>query len=507
MTAMVQCQSCGRTYRVRDELVGKALKCQCGEILNAATPSAGVFDEAYGEIPSSSQNPLRPANRRTRQSKPVVSKHRPKSQSGLGSGALIILSAGGLVGGLVVVGVIVWTARPKGNPSPRLEPPPDAAPIVAALPASNSASSAGPAGPSQQRTEPAAPGGAAPSTLSSAPPNAPLPKAPGTLAVYSGAELFAVSANGKKLATYAEGIGGTRAESAVKLWDLDTGDELISFDSLQSPSGLALSADGKLLGAANAESTVVFDATNGTRICEAPGIAHSRIGFSADGDRLIDWSDGDSQVMITTIKLASKQVETRQFGAKSQWASHCAYRPGDGMFAAGMLIHYVVDLKKKKVASTPFVEVGGLDSKDEPRKLKLSQILTSIAFSADGSTLAGSIVGGHIIVWDGKTFEQRADLARPPDDSPKTKFIEYQGIAVSPDGAWAAIRALSQLEVGVGGGLEIWDLARGERKLYVPKDCKHVQFLPNGKLLVSYKGQPLKMFDPATAQPLPLPGS
>jgi WD40 repeat protein len=182
-----------------------------------------------------------------------------------------------------------------------------------------------------------------------------------------------------------------------------------------------------------------------------------------------------------------------------------AYRTGDGMFAAGKVIRYL-NLETKKPFASAFVDVEKFESGQAPRRLKLDEMLTSIAFSADGGTLAGSIVGGHIIVWDGKTFEQRANLARPRDEAPKRKFIQYEGISVSPDGAWAAIRALGEFEIGVGRELEIWDLAAGRRTHYDSKPCEHSLFLPDGKLLVAYKNEPLKMLDPATAQPLSLPG-
>jgi WD40 repeat protein len=349
-------------------------------------------------------------------------------------------------------------------------------------------------------------GEASPAASQEAKPSEPAPAQPHQpfrgLASYSGARLFAVSVDGKKLATFGEGIGEQRAGNAVTVWDFTSGRELWTIAEPKNLTALAFSPDGKWLAGAALDAIRIFETASGTTKYTGPGCTFTGIGFNSDGSQLLVWGD---KIKITTIQLEGLQLTKREFGANSYWMVSAAYRTSDGMFAAGKVIRYL-NLETKKSFANAFVEVERFESGQSPRRLKLDEMLTSLAFSADGGTLAGSIVGGHIIVWDGKTFEQRANLARPRDEAPKRKFIQYEGISVSPDGAWAAIRALGEFEIGVGRELEIWDLAAGRRTHYDSKPCEYSLFLPDGKLLVAYKNEPLKMLNPATAQPLPLPG-
>ncbi len=53
MTLKVQCQSCGKAYRVRDELAGKRLKCKsCGHALRVPDRPNGSPAEAGGKVPN-----------------------------------------------------------------------------------------------------------------------------------------------------------------------------------------------------------------------------------------------------------------------------------------------------------------------------------------------------------------------------------------------------------------------------------------------------------------------
>src|SRR5262249_1068769 len=94
----------------------------------------------------------------------------------------------------------------------------------------------------------------------------------------------ALSPDGQRLASPNGGYG-TPAE--VKVWDVQSGDELLSLRGHEAPVvGLAYSADGRRLVTVSDDQTLkVWDAHTGAELLSrrAPGRAFSSVAFSPDG--------------------------------------------------------------------------------------------------------------------------------------------------------------------------------------------------------------------------------
>lgn len=140
MPVSVRCSACGKSFRVKDELSGKTLRCLCGVTLEAP-PSAPGDDLAgpasSGEIgslaamtdaprfqaPTSMHSPFAPAA-------PA-----PRASSGSGNSTAIVVAVS-VIGGVLVLGGVIWalgsaasavasrvTPRPTHRPAVPTRPP------------------------------------------------------------------------------------------------------------------------------------------------------------------------------------------------------------------------------------------------------------------------------------------------------------------------------------------------------------------------------------------------
>jgi dienelactone hydrolase len=108
MSLNVSCSGCGQEYRVKDELIGKKIRCkECGTLI--AVPSETADDDFADEATEEIADPLPTPSRKKAAPKPVKKK-RASSSGGMSTGMKVVLAllAGGAVLGLVCCGGVFW---------------------------------------------------------------------------------------------------------------------------------------------------------------------------------------------------------------------------------------------------------------------------------------------------------------------------------------------------------------------------------------------------------------
>jgi WD40 repeat protein len=187
--------------------------------------------------------------------------------------------------------------------------------------------------------------------------------------------------------TLAIGLGGNRAGSSVKFYDMLTGREKSVIRGSISGSGLAFSPDGKVLATAQG----LFDANRGERICDFRGNSFGL--FSPDG-RMALLPDGLFD--ITAKRLSVKFVDD---GSRSP-----SFSPTGDILAS--VLQTVKGLQGVRLRDTR----TGLSLAKGPAFNGSNQKTSAVAFSPDGSLLVTGNVDGTLVVWDYATERQIATL-------------------------------------------------------------------------------------------------
>jgi WD40 repeat protein len=254
----------------------------------------------------------------------------------------------------------------------------------------------------------------------------------------------------------------------VKVWDAQTGQELLTFKGhagsvSNAPSGIvsmvAFSPDGKRLASASGDNTVkLWDAQTGQQLGVLKGHAgevHSVV-FSPDGKRLASGGIGGPFV---------------------------AQGPGRGTDEVKVWdVQTGQDIFTRKVSRSRF---------SGPR----------LAFSPDGKRLASSSnllnvdassESGEVEVWDAQTGQEFLSLKG------HTGYVS--SVVFSPDGKRLA--SASYTPGAQGGEVKVWDAQTGQELLTLKGGAygHGVVFSPNGHWLASYVPGMVKIYD---ATPLP----
>jgi WD40 repeat protein/DNA-binding SARP family transcriptional activator len=241
---------------------------------------------------------------------------------------------------------------------------------------------------------------------------------------------------------------GTRFATATgegaAVWDAETGDQLGTMftDALTLP--VAYSPDGTRIATGASDSTaVVWDAETGRRLLTLAGHAApvAAVAFTPDGERLVT-SGLDDTTRVWDVTVAGSSDWLTLTGPAGR--PGLAFHPDGTRFAvpgdpSGVAIH---DADTGEVLTA----LGGHDA-----------TLTSLAFSPDGSRLAGagfwaSPTVEAAPVWDTDTGELLFEL---------NGHDEVFHVAFSPDGRRLATAA------GWDGTVRLWDAAGGEKQLVI----------------------------------------
>ncbi|RLG06476.1 MAG: hypothetical protein DRN68_06890, partial [Thaumarchaeota archaeon] len=319
------------------------------------------------------------------------------------------------------------------------------------------------------------------------------------------ANLVAFSPNGKFLATW--------SRDCIKLWDVATGRKLCTLKGHEGTIEVgAFSPDGRILASGARDCTIkLWDVATGRELRTLKG--HDwfviAVAFSSDG-KLLASGSWDGTVKLWDV-ATGKELRTLQGYIRG--VASVAFSP-DGSFLAsrcwdgtirvwevatrrklrtlkewfwGAFLGFFVDLYSKAVAFSPdgkfiasghsaYDEVILWDVTNGKETYCLSghkEVITSVAFSSDGRTLASGSLDRAIKLWDVSTGKELHTLEGHTDG--------VTSVAFSPNGRILASGSSDRT-------IKLWDVSTGTELRTLEEhmdEVTSVAFSPDGTLLAS----------------------
>jgi WD40 repeat protein/serine/threonine protein kinase len=295
----------------------------------------------------------------------------------------------------------------------------------------------------------------------------------------------AYSPDGKRLATVSFDTSLLKPVADVKVWDAQTGKELLSFKG-KGVYCVAFNSDGKRLATPWEGVVKEWDTETGKelRAFQEPAGALFCLAYSPDGKRLAAGLTGSRCAVWDTE--SGKEVFTLQ-----------------GHTKAVLRVAFSPDSKRLATASNDkTVKVWDLENGKELRTLEgHTARITSAAFSPDGKQLATSSYDKTVKVWDAETGKELRALHGPTDNAPESIALTLDivgDMAYSPDG--------KKLASGWGdGSVRLWDAQTGKPLFVIRGHSSPIislAFRPDGKHLASasYDDETVRVWDAQTGQ-------
>lgn len=492
MAIAVFCEGCQKTYQVKDNLAGKRGKCPNGHALVIPAPKA-----SFMSVPCSCGKRLRvPAHLEGKQiqcpacgveiyataaSAAAAEAEEAAAPAWRGAPWLVV----GGVAGVLLVGVVLFFLL-RGNddePGPVAQTPiqePVTPPQKEPLPEKKEPEKKDK--PSQQRDKP---------SREEDPPvdKPPTPKVievvkkekPASREWVLQTNLQGTEGWVHEVAYSPDGatLAATYGSGMVKLWDLTTGQERASMDAHKGHArALAFSPDGKILASGGDDKIIkLWDPATGMErlalpghLREIQGLAFSPVGAmlaSASADQTIKLWDPVAGKELATLKGHTQRVFAVAFSSDGKTlASGCegnTLRFWDVQAQKERDAPLYHDFPVSSVAFQPGGQVvatgGGAFAK--PGEIKLWNVITrgevvsvrghpgaglvsGLAFSPDGKTLASSSVDQTVRLWDVATGKLKHTLKGGHTNA-------LYCVAYSPDGKTLA-------SAGADQTIKVWDL-------------------------------------------------
>jgi eukaryotic-like serine/threonine-protein kinase len=282
----------------------------------------------------------------------------------------------------------------------------------------------------------------------------------------SGSMAVAFSPDGRRLAATSGGYAVNASSGTFKMWDADTGEELVSWrgDRCQV-RGLAFSPDGRLVAAGTGDFNVLnevclWETATGRQVTRLPGhrsVIYA-VAFSPDG-KLLASSSYDKDVRIWEV--ATGRCLHVCLG-HTDWATYLAFSPDGRRLASGGADN-TVRLWDTATGQETFTLRGH------------TGWVLGLAFTPDGRQIATSGADGRVLLWD----------ATPLDAAQAGGWaLEQQGPAVRGLGYAADGQTLAATYED--GGVRLWDLRNGWEQRAPTAGAR-----PESALLFPGAGQPL----------------
>ncbi len=276
-----------------------------------------------------------------------------------------------------------------------------------------------------------------------------------------------------------------KAIDDIKLWDLTTGTEKVSFEEAHHVAQMAVSPDGNTLfsvrkstGREPGEYRIWDLNTGHLKHRNDAGVPRHRptAGFSPDSRSAYLLLGATLTQELGIVDVESGRMETMPMPQTEDQATSAAFSPVSDVAAIGIVV----------------TRAGGrcaIDIHDPRRRIMLNQFppgnnIHELQFSGDGELLAGSAFG-TITAWETTNWTKVASF---PDAQ-----VHHERVAVSHDGRFIA--GLLQ------GKVKIFDV-RGDKasRLNAPFTCLDIAFHPGGTLIVAPIDSRVAFFDPSTGR-------
>jgi WD40 repeat protein/serine/threonine protein kinase len=232
----------------------------------------------------------------------------------------------------------------------------------------------------------------------------------------------------------------------VKVWDAQTGQELLVLQRNINTLYLAFSPDGKRLAGPDDKTVKIWEAQTGQELLALKGHrkAVSSVAYSPDGKRLASASEDQ------TVKVWDAQTgqELLSFKGHTRDVSSVAFSPDGKRLASA----------EGNGPNRPGeVKVWDAQTGQELLTIKGYAHGDSVTFSPDGKRLASCGWNGTVKVWDAQTDQKQRTL-------PGAAASSIADVAISPDGKHLALSG-SGRPGSAPGVLEVWD-AQTSQKIF-----------------------------------------
>ena len=314
----------------------------------------------------------------------------------------------------------------------------------------------------------------------------------------AGTSDLAFSPDGSRLAT--------ANDQFANVWDLSAGgseivDPQVRLFGQTGLGGIDWSSDGRLIATGGGDGTArIWDATSGSQILRLAGHAGgvALVSFSPDGSKLLTGGgDGTARVWdITPTGTAEWFGAVEPFGLPG-----VTYTPdGSAILTSGFVgrgwlwdattgarlrgfadmccgVAYRADGAEMAVLNYDGLAVRDPSSGATIQTMQLDGQASTVAFSADGSSVAAGLADGHAEIFDASSGSPRVSGL----GEPAGPLDGMSAVSFNPDGTLLA---------GISGlaTLYLWDATSGEELFHLQAhsgEASAVSFSPDGKTIAT----------------------